>query len=62
MVTIFGYSAPQSDRGAVDLLGAAWGGSQKRSLEQFEIIDVKDEEPLVEAYFPHFSRMVSDHS
>ena len=50
MVTIFGYSAPQSDRGAVDLLRAAWGGSQKRSLEQFEIIDVKDEGSLVASW------------
>jgi hypothetical protein len=50
MVTIFGYSAPQSDRGAVELLRVAWGGAQKRPLEQFEIIDVKDEEPLVESW------------
>lgn len=50
MVTIFGYSAPESDRGAVDLLRAAWGGSQRRSLEQFEIIDIKDEGPLVEGW------------
>jgi len=50
MVTIFGYSAPQSDRGAVDLLRGAWGGSQERSLEQFEIIDIKDEGPLVESW------------
>ncbi len=50
MVTIFGYSAPQSDRGAVDLLRAAWGGSQERSLEQFEVIDIKDEVPPVESW------------
>ena len=50
MVTIFGYSAPQSDRGAVELLRGAWGGAQERSLEQFEIIDIKNEEPLVESW------------
>jgi len=50
MVTIFGYSAPQSDRGAVELLRRAWGGWEKREFEQFEIIDVRDEVPLVESW------------
>jgi len=50
MVTIFGYSAPQSDRGAVELLKAAWGECQKRELEQFELIDVRDEKSLVESW------------
>ena len=52
MVTIFGYSAPQSDRAAVDLLLESWGGSQKRHLEQFEIIDIRDEKALVDSWQP----------
>jgi hypothetical protein len=50
MVTIFGYSAPLSDRGAVELLQSAWGEWQKREFEQFEVIDVRDEEPLKESW------------
>jgi hypothetical protein len=42
MVTIFGYGAPQSDRAAVALLQEAWGGWQKREMEQFEIIDIRN--------------------
>ena len=49
-VTIFGYSAPKTDRAAVELLKAAWGGWQKRSLEQFEFIDIRDEDSLVESW------------
>jgi len=50
MVTIFGYSAPQSDVSAIDLLLNAWGGSQTRSMEQFEIIDVRPEDDLIETW------------
>src|SRR5882724_10526789 len=41
MVTIFGYGAPESDQAAMALLLGAWGGWEKRELEQFEIIDVR---------------------
>ena len=50
MVTIFGYGAPQSDQAAVDLLHEAWGGWKERNMEQFEIIDVRDERALVESW------------
>lgn len=42
-VTIFGYSAPVSDAAAIELMNDAWGGSMKRNMEQFEIIDVRPE-------------------
>lgn len=45
-VTIFGYGAPQSDMEAVKLLDEAWGGRDKRNMEQFEIIDVRPEETV----------------
>lgn len=47
MVSIFGYGAPQSDCAAIKLLDDAWGGGQKRSMEQFEIIDIRKEEELL---------------
>lgn len=50
MVTVFGYSAPQSDKAAMDLMRGAWGGSEKRSLEEFEIIDVREEAQLVASW------------
>ena len=50
MVTIFGYSAPQSDRAAIALLNEAWGGSENRSMEQFEVINIREEKGLVESW------------
>ena len=34
-VTIFGYSAPVSDKAAIDLMKSAWGTPDKRNMEQF---------------------------
>jgi len=52
LVTIFGYSAPATDVEAINLLKRGWGDSSQRSLEQFEIIDVKDEEELRATWDP----------
>lgn len=46
MITIFGYSAPSSDRSAVNLLKQAWGDPQKRQLEEISVIDIIDEEEI----------------
>jgi hypothetical protein len=46
-VTIFGYSAPKSDVAARELLLEAWGGAEERSLEQIELIDIRDEADLL---------------
>jgi len=43
-VTIFGYGAPASDIEAVKLLNDAWGTSDERNMEQFEIVDIREEE------------------
>ncbi len=37
-VTVFGYSAPVSDRAAIELLREAWGTWEEREFEQFELI------------------------
>jgi hypothetical protein len=50
MVTIFGYSAPKSDVVARELLLKAWGGGETRSLEQIELIDIREEDDLLETW------------
>lgn len=50
MVTIFGYSAPQSDIEAIAMLKSAWGTAEKRNLEEIEIIDIREEDEVVESW------------
>ena len=50
MVTVFGYGAPKSDAAAVTLLSEAWGGWQERNMEEFEFIDVRDEDDLLDSW------------
>lgn len=57
MVSIFGCGAPKSDATAVDLLLTAWGPASSRSLEEFEIIDIRPEDELVETW----SRFIHSH-
>jgi hypothetical protein len=45
--TIFGYGAPISDVEAVSLLNTAWGTSDERSMEQFEVIDITPKQELI---------------
>ena len=45
-VTVFGYSAPKSDVEAISAMQKAWGTSQQRNLEQFELIDIRDKEEV----------------
>ena len=52
VVTVFGYSAPKTDKEAVDLMKEAWGDVHDRNLEETEIIDIKDEEVLREKWDP----------
>lgn len=49
-VTIFGYGAPASDVEAVKLLNDAWGTSEERDKEQFEIIDIREESVVRESW------------
>ncbi len=46
LLTVFGYGAPESDVEAKELLNKAWGTPEKRDMEQFEIIDIRDEEEV----------------
>lgn len=50
MFTVFGYSAPKTDKSAVELLKMAWGDIDERKFEEIEIIDIADEETLVNSW------------
>lgn len=49
-VTIFGYSAPVSDMAAIALMQNAWGTSNQRNIEQFEMIDIRSEEEVKQSW------------
>ncbi len=46
-LTIFGYGAPASDTDAVEIMNKAWGTGKTRRDEQFEIIDIRPEEDVM---------------
>lgn len=50
LVTVFGYSAPKTDSEAIALMKEAWGAVEERTLEDFEFIDIQDEDVLVESW------------
>lgn len=44
--TVFGYSAPASDRDALAIMAEAWGKPANRQLELFEMIDIRPREEV----------------
>ena len=46
LLTIFGYSGPDSDRDAVDLLKNAWMARSDRTFEHVEVVDIAPKEDL----------------
>lgn len=58
MFTVFGYSAPKTDIEAIGLLKKGWGPAEQRSMEETEIIDIKEESELVKVWKPF---LYSDH-
>ncbi len=64
MLTIFGYSAPDSDKKAVSLLKKAWGDLEKRDLEEVSVIDIIDEDAMLEKWdefiYSHHYRYTND--
>ena len=57
MFTVFGYSAPQSDVAAIELLQQGWGSRHQRVMEQVEIVDLKPEDELRRVW----SRFIHSH-
>lgn len=49
-VTVFGYSAPNTDVEAIKLLQEAWGAPDERNMEQFELIDIREEKEIKESW------------
>lgn len=49
-VTIFGYRAPETDIEAIDLMSKAWGTPDERNMEQFELIDVREEKDVKKSW------------
>ncbi len=62
MLTIFGYSAPQTDVEAIELLKKGWGEPQQREMEQTEIINRPgaDHDQLLETWAPFIHSHHSD--
>ena len=50
LVTVFGYSAPVTDVEAISLLKESWGKIDDRNLEDFEFIDIRSEDELVDSW------------
>lgn len=50
MLTIFGYSAPQSDVEAIKLMKNAWRANATGDINQVEIIDKKHETELIKTW------------
>lgn len=46
VVTVFGYSAPASDRDAHSIMSEAWGEPARRPFELFEMVDVRQQDEL----------------
>lgn len=65
LFTVFGYGAPASDAGAIALLDEAWGGSNKRNLEEIELINTQPESELLQSWerfiHSHHYRVTSDY-
>ena len=55
-VTVFGYSAPRTDIEAMALLHEGWGGGEKRSLEEFSVIDIRPHDEVIEWWKPFLCR------
>jgi hypothetical protein len=49
-VTVFGYRAPESDVEAISLLQKAWGTPDERAMEEFELIDIREEQEVKKSW------------
>jgi hypothetical protein len=56
MLTIFGYGAPSTDAGAVDLMSRVWGKNPTFELAQVNVVDIKPEEELERKWDLFFCR------
>ena len=52
IVTIVGYSAPDADAAAVDIMRGVWDDNQARELAQIEIVNTQPKDQLFRAWEP----------
>lgn len=50
MITVFGYGAPSTDTEAMKLFKYAWGELDNRQLEEFQFINIEDEETCLKKW------------
>lgn len=50
IVTIFGYSAPNSDQEAMKLFQKGWGDKKGRNLEQLEFINIENKDTYIKRW------------
>lgn len=64
MLSIFGYSAPSTDKEAVALLKKAWGDLDSRQLEEVSVIDIISEDEMLDKWnafiYSHHYRYTND--
>ncbi|MFA4830046.1 MAG: hypothetical protein WC855_12665 [Thermodesulfovibrionales bacterium] len=58
-LTIFGYSAPSTDKEAVDIMKIAWD-TNKRLIARIEVVDIKDKLVLQKQWSPFIVRTYFD--
>jgi hypothetical protein len=54
-LTIFGYGAPDSDTGAIELMKKPWNRTGQKLVERVEIIDIKSPDALYATWKPFIS-------
>jgi hypothetical protein len=50
MITVFGYSAPKTDEEAKNAMLQAWGGGNKRSMEQTSFITMQSDTEVADSW------------
>lgn len=60
-LTIFGYSAPDTDAEAIELMKSAWD-KKNRFIERTEVVDIKSKEDLWKQWNPFIVETYLDHS
>lgn len=61
IITIFGYSAPRTDKEAIDIMQKVWD-KDNRLIERIEVIDIKKENDLQRQWDPFIVQYYFDYS
>ena len=61
MLTIFGWSVSVADDALVKTIRDAWGSSEKRNLEQIEVIDIRKDKAIDTAWDSLYKHIIHTH-